>query len=179
MMDVEEPITPRACLYGGRTELFAVYKKLSKAEILRGDRIVHLDVVRIEHLTSRSCTKECSQNSLYPSVMSQMGFPAKPHPEAIDGSSLSDHGRGWDLERVRQYFGVFSVFLYFKDTPFYPPIPFKTRDKSVYGCCRTVKNIFYALLFLDDDLILLSAWNPISNIDAITSTRLKEASKLF
>lgn len=45
MMYIDEPIQPRACLYGGRTEVFAVYKKLSDKEIRQGDRIVHLDVV--------------------------------------------------------------------------------------------------------------------------------------
>jgi hypothetical protein len=50
LAEVEEPITPRAALAGGRTEVFAVYKKLSAREIERGFRIVHIDVVCLEQI---------------------------------------------------------------------------------------------------------------------------------
>ena len=65
-------------------------------------------------------------------------FPSKPHPTPIDGSQLHNHGYNWGLDDVRQYFGIWSVCIVYTSNPFYPPIPFKCRSKSVYGCCKAV-----------------------------------------
>ena len=73
--------------------------------------------------------------------MATQPFPARPHPRVIDGAELPEHGFGMSLEDVRQlFFGVASVCLLYTETPFYPPIPVKTRGKSVYGTCRSVSS---------------------------------------
>jgi hypothetical protein len=71
-----------------------------------------------------------------------MPFPSKPHPSVIDGSTLPYMGHGWGLEDVKKYFGVFSVYISFLRTPYYAPIPYKTRGKAVYGCCKAVSRLF-------------------------------------
>lgn len=114
------------------------------------------------------------QCSLYPYVMSKMAFPAKAHPETLDGSLLADHGRGWDVDRVKQFFGVFSVCIMFVKTPFYPPIPFKTRDKSVFGCCRAVR---VHLLKPFVETYNLSVWKRTNRANVTITRRWREVSK--
>ncbi len=50
------------------------------------------------------------------------------HPKTFIGSGK--------LAEVKEYFGVFSVALLYKKTPYFPPVGYKTRGKAVYGCCR-------------------------------------------
>ena len=70
LAELPEPITPRACLSGGRTEVFSPYRKLSDREIRQGFRIVHIDVASSSlayllcndwEACSTVCTLTCSR----------------------------------------------------------------------------------------------------------------------
>lgn len=140
LVETDEPLTVRGAVHGGRTEVFSPYKRLSKEEIARGVRIVHIDVC-----------------SLYPSVQAACDFPSKPHPTPIDGSELYAHGYNWGLDDVRQYFGIFSVCIAYLRNPFYPPVPYKCRGKSVYGTCRRASSQSSSRAW--PSLGLFSAWS--------------------
>ena len=74
-----------------------------------------------------------------------MPFFAKAHPTVIPGDSIPGGGFNFSLEDARRYFGVFSVVLYFPETPFYPPTPFRARDKAIFAACKAVRDCIFLL----------------------------------
>lgn len=75
---------------------------------------------------------------MYPTVQANMNFPKRAHPDLIEGGSLPFYGERYSLQQVQEYFGIFSVCIMYVETPFYPPVAYKVRDKCVFGCCRAV-----------------------------------------
>ena len=130
-----DPITPRAAIYGGRVECIAPYMKLSPELIQQGYRGADLDFV-----------------SMYSSVQKSIAFPAKAHPKIYQNFEIENMGYGWGLSEVRQYFGIFSVFVTLPNNLYFSPLPFRCPNKKVlYPLCKACAleencdNCFHAL----------------------------------
>ena len=120
------------------------------------------------------------QCSLYPFIQTTHAMPRRAHPTAIDGASLRGHGFGWTLEDVKDsFFGVISAAIVFEKVEYIGPIAYRTRGKTIFGCCRAVSFcINFQILFLENFLIF-SAWRRATKpMTASMKKTLSEFSRL-
>ena len=66
-------------------------------------------------------------------------FPSKLHPEIIDASDIPNHGLNFTLELARGYFGLFAIFIVPPKNILFPTVPYKCRQKSIFGLCKMVR----------------------------------------
>lgn len=83
-------------------------------------------------------------------------FPATLHPKIIPGTELPKLGENFTLDSAKQYFGIFSVFLVPPGDVLFPTVPYKTREKTVFGLCRMVRGSTTSVHFVKGGII--SAW---------------------
>ncbi len=118
-----EPITPRATLKGGRTEVFCLSLELSEEQIRQGFRIRFIDFV-----------------SLYPAVQKKCQYPKALHPKIYLSDDLK-HREGritdWSREILGKYFSMVSAMVLPPTTLYIPVLPCHIRGKCIYALCQT------------------------------------------
>ena len=65
-------------------------------------------------------------------------FPGTLHPRIVKEDDLPNRGIDFSLTSARQFFGVFAVFLLPPRKLLFPSIAYRTREKTVFGLCKTV-----------------------------------------
>ncbi len=117
------PITARAALYGGRTEVFCLSTQLTDDQIREGYQIRYLDFV-----------------SLYPSVQKKCLYPKALHPKVYLAEELRDReGRltNWNREILGKYFGMVSASVLPPTDLYIPVLPLHIQHKCMYTLCHT------------------------------------------
>ena len=115
-----EPITPRACIFGGRVECFMPYMNLTREQISSGYRGEDIDFV-----------------SMYPAVQKSMLFPTRAHPRIIQHFEIDSNGFNWGMTELQRYFGIFSAYITLPRGLYISPLPFRCPSgRIVFGLCR-------------------------------------------
>lgn len=73
-------------------------------------------------------------------------FPGRTHPEILEENKIPNYGVNMTLEEAQNYFGLFALFIYPPRGLLFPVIPYRTRQKTIYGLCKTVVFSFDLLL---------------------------------
>ena len=66
-------------------------------------------------------------------------FPGNPHPRIIHGWELERSGHDFSVEQLRKYHGLFSVFYLPNPACLYPTVPYRARNRCLFGNCRSVR----------------------------------------
>ena len=106
-LDLQEPLVPRDCLYGGRVEPFELYREINEQldELLR-----YLDI-----------------NSLYPYVQRENDFP-EGHPQILLAPDPCD---------FPQWFGLIKAKIAPPEKLWLPVLPLRSNGKLLFSLCYT------------------------------------------
>ncbi len=117
-----EPITARAALKGGRTEVFYLSIELTDEQIENGFRIRYIDFV-----------------SLYPAVQKKCLYPKAHHPKVYLSEDLKHREArltNWDKHMLNKYFGMVSACVLPPTNLYIPVLPCHIREKCIYALCH-------------------------------------------
>jgi hypothetical protein len=106
-LDLQDPLVPRDCLYGGRVEPYQLYREINDAldELIR-----YLDI-----------------NSLYPSVQRDFLFP-EGHPQILLAPDPADFDK---------WFGLIKAKIAPPEQLWLPVLPLRANSKLLFALCRT------------------------------------------
>jgi hypothetical protein len=107
-LDLQEPMKPRDCLYGGRVEAFRLFTEIDE---LLAELIKYLDV-----------------NSLYPYVQRESDFP-ESHPTEIMLAPKAEDFKGW--------FGLVKLRITAPQRLWLPVLPLRINGKLFFPLCYT------------------------------------------
>ena len=106
-LDLQEPLQPRDCLYGGRVEPFQLYREVNEA---LEELIKYLDI-----------------NSLYPGVQRDELFP-EGHPQILLAPDINDQPT---------WFGLIKAKFTPPEKLWLPVLPLRTTGKLLFPLCYT------------------------------------------
>lgn len=124
------------CNIGGRTEGTTYVVQLTDSEINRGVKIRYLDIVSLYPSVQYFCRLYFFFYFTYFNCY-LCRFPGRLHPKIIETSEIPNLGMNFSLETAKCYFGLFAVFLVPPDNLLFPIVPYRTREKTIFGLCRT------------------------------------------